>query len=95
MTEDMKVLTSLLDECIGEISSLHIKIKELEDKIATLENNKSRSQELSSLPSKSKAIALTEVSTDTELSSDLEARIQKVVDLIIKNGQSLSYIQRR
>jgi len=39
MTEDMKVLTSLLDECIAEISSLHIKIKNLEDKITTLEQN--------------------------------------------------------
>jgi len=93
MTEDMKVLTSLLDECIAEISSLHIKIKNLEDKITTLEQNNQK-LELSHLPVKQKAIALSELSTDPELSSNIQALIDKAVDSIIRYGQKIPYIER-
>jgi len=92
LEEQFNGMASILEELQGELFNLSIKLKTMEERLNNLESNKQL--ELSSVPGKHKAIALSELSTDTELSSNTQVLIDKAVDSIIRYGQKIPYLNR-
>ena len=98
LEEEIRELKEAISELRGGLSilgELHGEITLLEHRITKLENSKSQYlEELSTLPGKKKAIALSEIDVEEELSSNTEALIEKAVDSIIRYGRKIPYIER-